>query len=419
MKSTDISNNTLAASRVAWGDLAQAGKDWSPAQRRHLAGQAGLLLHTLWVGREDLLRLPPARWSIQPGPAGTARLWPDDRSRQTLPLRLTSAQVIEVLALWLTASTGLASRREQVAFARAFFQNEAMDRHAFRYALAQVAQAARHDAASLTRALYREHFQQRRQEGALAGWSIDPRQSLAQLQADILRIEQAPDTVWVKRRLPTRLFLATLYGRTVVIKRHDLRTRWEHVRYLLRASRARRSCAAAQTLRDLGLPTPEPLAYLEVSRSCSYIVTAWIPHVQTIRAWVRQQHKDWTASDWSRARRELLELYVTPYTHGFYHDDTKALNILIDTAAAPGRRLWWIDVEGVIPGARLSRYRVLRNLAQLNGSLRSWVPESERLAFLRGVGWFFPWLHHPRIATRLRAWTRRRLLREVKRLCGP
>ena len=42
----------------------------------------------------------------------------------------------------------------------------------------------------------------------------------------------------------------------------------------------------------------------------------------------------------------------------------------------------------------------------------------ERLAFLHGVGWHFPWLHESRVAERLRAWTRRRLLREVRRECG-
>jgi hypothetical protein len=127
----------------------------------------------------------------------------------------------------------------------------------------------------------------------------------------------------------------------------------------------------------------------------------------------------WSDADWSALRRELLDFYLTPYSAAFYHDDTKALNILLDPAAPPGQRLWWIDVEGVIAGGRLTRYRMLRNLAQLNGSLRSWVPERERLAFLRGVAWHFPWLHEPRVAERLRAWTRRRLLREVQRICGP
>lgn len=420
MKSTDISSEhaRTAPTPLDWAALRRVWPAWTPAQRRHLARQAGRRLHTLWAGRDDLARLPPARWHFLLAPGGAPDLQPPDHLRHALPIRLSVHHVCEALALWHSATCDLASRREQVAFARAFFQNEMLDRHAWRHALATITDLARQDAAHLARTLYRQHFQQRRVEGDLAGWVHAEGWSLADLRDQIIRAEQDPATVWIKRRLPTRLFLASLLGRTVVVKRHDVRTDWERLRYRFRASRARRSCAAGLTVRDLGLPTPEPLAYLEVSRTCSYIVHEWLPNVISVRAWVRQHYRHWSAADWATARRELLHFYVTPYTRGFYHDDTKALNLLLDPAGPPGQRLWWIDVEGVIPGGRLTRYRVLRNLAQLNGSLRSWVPESERLAFLRGVAWHFPWLHEPRVVERLRAWTRRRLLREVRRECG-
>lgn len=421
MKSTDISMAAPSPAPAAldWAGVRQAWPTWTPARRLLLARQAGRLLHTLWMGRDDLVLLTPSRWTVAWSPEGQPVLQPPSHLRKTLTSPLSIQQVTEVLALWQTATTGMTGRREQAAFVRAFFQHEVHDRHTLRYAMSRIAQSAREDTASLARSLYREHFRQRRREGELAGWSSEPGQTLADLRKQIQRAEQDPATVWIKRRLPTRLFRATLFGREVVVKRHDLRTDWERLRYRFRASRARRSCAASLTVRDLGLPTPQPLAYLEVSRACSYIVTEWLPHVHSVRAWVRRHHRDWTGLDWARWRRELLEFYVTPYTRGFYHDDTKALNILIDPAATPGQRLWWIDVEGVIPGAWLTRYRVLRNLAQLNGSLRSWVPEEQRLAFLRDLGWYFPWLHEPRIANQLRAWTRRRLMREVARLCGP
>ncbi len=420
MKSTDISNSLRTPPLdPGEGKEATSWSSWPARIRLNLARQAGRQLHSLWLERADLVRLPPARWTVSCPTEGAPQIQPPTHLLHTLPLRLTSGQVTDVLASWLNASAGLAHQREQVAFARAFFQHETMDRHAFRHALRQVATVARREAGLLAQALYREHFQQRRREGELAGWSSDSGQSLAALRDQILRVEKHPDTIWIKRRLPTRLFLAEMFGRPVVIKRHDLRTDWERLRYWFRASRARRSCAASQTLRDLGLPTPEPLAYLEVSRTCSYIVTEYLPRVLSIRAWIRSRHRTWNDTDWARLRRELLAFYVTPYERGFYHDDTKALNILVDLQREPGQRFWWIDVEGVIPGARLTRYRVLRNLAQLNGSLRAWVPEAERLAFLHGVAWYFPWLHRPRVADDLRLWTHRRLLREVRRQCGP
>ncbi len=422
MKSTDISTVTTAATPVPldWAALRLAWPGWPAPRRLQLARQAGCLLHTLWAGRDDLARLPPARWTVVLDAQGGPVLHAPLHLRHTLPLRLTAQQVLEVLALWLTATTGLVHRREQVAFARAFFQHEVMDRNAFRHALAGVARAARKDASFLARTLYREHFRQRRREGDLAGWACEAGLSLAELRDQIYRAEQDPATVWIKRRLPTRLFRTRLFGREVVVKRHDVRTNWERLRYRLRASRARRACAAALTLRDLGLPTPPPLAYLEISRTCSYMVNEWLPGVHSVRAWVRQHRRVWLEAEWTRWRRELFDFYLTPYTRGFYHDDTKALNVLLDPAGPPGHRLWWIDVEGVVPGAHLTRYRILRNLAQLNGSLRSWVPEGQRLAFLHALGWYFPWLHDPRVAERLRVWTRRRLQREVDGVvCGP
>lgn len=421
MKSTDISNvsEPPALASLNGEELLRRWPTFSPAERRHLARQAGRLLHTLWAGRDDLNRLPLSRWSVR-WVAGQPPAWiPPESIRLSLPIRLTPSEVCAVLADWLRAASSTVSRRDSLIFARAFFQHEVMDRQAYRHALNEIIRQARRAADEQARLLYGQHFQARRREGALAGWTRDPALSLAGLRDQILQAEQDPNTRWIKRRLPTRLFLATLDGRAVIIKRHDLRTRWEHLRYWVRASRARRSCAASLTVRDLGLPTPEPLAYLEVSRACSYIVHAWLPQVVSVRAWVRRNHQHWSADEWRAVRRELLNFYVTPYQAGFYHDDTKALNILLDPAAPPGRRMWWIDVEGVVAGGRLTRYRILRNLAQLNGSLRSWVPETERLAFLRGVAWYFPWLHEPRIAERLRAWTRRRLQREVERICGP
>lgn len=402
-----------------WAGLCAVVPSWTWQQRRRLARELGRRLHTLWAGRDDLDRLPPARWRFSLAPDGMPGVYPPEHLRHSLPLRLTAAQVCEVLARWLAASTGMAGRREQMAFARGFFQNEILDRHAWRHALATIARLARLAYGALARDLYHAHFHLRRQEAGLAGWTTDPGLTLAGLRQLIEGAEQDPATRWLKRRPPTRLFLARLGDRTVVVKRHDLRTGWERLRYCFRASRARRSFAAGMTVRDLGLPTPEPLAWLEVSPSCSYVVHEWLPQVVTVRAWVRRHGRAWSAADWTRWRRELLEFFVTPYTRGFYHDDTKALNILLDPDGPAGRRWWWIDVEGVIPGARLTRYRVLRNLAQLNGSLRSWVPDDQRLAFLRGVAWYFPWLHHPRVARRLQAWTHRRLMREVNRICGP
>ena len=102
-----------------------------------------------------------------------------------------------------------------------------------------------------------------------------------------------------------------------------------------------------------------------------------------------------------------------------YHADTKTLNMLATQDEAGAYRLWWIDLDAARPGHIASRREILRNLVQLNGSVRSWIPEEDRLAFLRDLAWDYPWLRHRDVPGRLRAWTERRLRKEILTRCGP
>jgi hypothetical protein len=191
-----------------------------------------------------------------------------------------------------------------------------------------------------------------------------------------------------------------------------------------RPSRARMAWAAGRTLADLGVSCVEVVGFVER-------LTAWAPYESclvmraisdaiTLREWVRRHHRCLDARDWSELRERLCRHWLRLGEVGIYHDDTKALNVLTSCAAKPlPDRFIWIDLESVRPGYRPGRRGVIRNLVQLNGSLRKWVPDIERRRFLEQAAAAYPWLLEPWVEWSIRRWTRRRLLNEVRTRCGP
>jgi serine/threonine protein kinase len=74
------------------------------------------------------------------------------------------------------------------------------------------------------------------------------------------------------------------------------------------------------------------------------------------------------------ARRDLLRdlalFFRRIHSLGIYHGDTKATNILVGSGRAGRRALYLTDLDFVRTKLRLQRRNVLRNMAQLNGSIR-------------------------------------------------
>ncbi|MCO5045249.1 MAG: hypothetical protein J5I99_02695 [Verrucomicrobia bacterium] len=192
---------------------------------------------------------------------------------------------------------------------------------------------------------------------------------------------------------------------------------------LFRPSRARRAFAATQAARAQGIPLAEALGYVEyttgIAPFTSCLIMRFIPNATTLHHWMRRNHRHLTPEQWTLWRKRLLDFWLNLERSGIYHDDTKTLNILIQTPPDAPTQLWWIDPESVHPGRRPSRRQLLRNLVQLNGSLRSWVPDEQRLLFLQEVAQIHPWLRVPAVEQKIRDWTRQRLLNEIKTRCGP
>lgn len=253
-------------------------------------------------------------------------------------------------------------------------------------------------------------------------WQADSAVTAEALERAVSAAEASPTRV-LKNDGRIQVIRAKLLGRDALIKRYDLPRLVDRIKYLPRASRARRAWAAAQTLIRLGIPTPEPLGFLEIRAGPvavrSYFITVFLSDARSASKWIKPWFARQPASVREAFRKHLLETLLDLYRKGVYHADTKAANLLVRAPEDPFRRaFFWIDLECVKFGVRPSRHRIVRNLVQLNGSLGSKVSEEDRMAFLRDMAGVYPWLMKPRIARRIRAWTRRRLLKELRLWCG-
>ena len=269
--------------------------------------------------------------------------------------------------------------------------------------------------APLAKYLYRKALKYWQIDGlwkglVVEGWSI----SLSQLASDIDRALASDTCKTLKISNQGGVYATTLNAQPVVIKvfhaKPKLKDRW-------RASRAKKSWAAAVSMQGLELNTPKPLAYLE-SQDKSYFITEAIPGAQSARAWVKpllhRQSKDFQ----DNLRGQVLESFINLYESGLYHGDTKLGNLLVTAPTDPlARRFYWIDLDSVIP-TKPSARQIMRNLIQLNGSLGRGLSPAQRRAFLKDLAILYPWVNSTRTWAHIEKITRQRLNRELHRICG-
>ena len=297
---------------------------------------------------------------------------------------------------------------------------EGIDRETMRYAARRVSDRVTYSLLEESRRLYREHLYQ--------SWTCRwrPNSSLPQekLLEALAQAEQNAQTHLIKSSPTIRVMRADVLGQDVLIKRYDLNGRLDRIKYRWRASRARRAWAAAVTMRELGLPTPEPLGFLEVKEGrtvvTSYFVTRFLPDAVTTYRWLKVNYRRQN-EEWKRGfRTDLLHAILALHEAGIYHADTKLPNLLVRCAGDRSKReFYWTDLECVTAGLKPTRRQIVRNLVQMNGSMRYWVPETDRMKFLHALARTYPWVTGPDIVQKIRRRTRRRLLREVRRHTPP
>lgn len=240
------------------------------------------------------------------------------------------------------------------------------------------------------------------------------------LRAELDRVASLAGIRIIKSTHRSRIFRANMFGRDTLVKQYLLAGFGMRLKYLFRRSRGRRAWAAARTLQQLGLPTPEPFGFLEQrgpgQPHASFYFSAFLEDAKEARAWLRPRFHQQPPERRAAIRGEVLRLLLDLYNHRIYHADTKTRNLLLRAPEDDRTRTWfWIDLECLRFGSVPSRRHILRNLIQLNGSLGSKVPEEDRLAFLEDMARVYPWLEHPGIEHTIRRRTRVRLERELRR----
>ena len=259
--------------------------------------------------------------------------------------------------------------------------------------------------------------------GRVRGWLAPgvagrlPAGSAAELLELVLRLEPA---AWL-RRVPGRETFPWPGRGELVVKRFrggEPRDAWhELLARRQRRSPARREAETLAELRELGLPVPRPLAWVEEppprlprrGRARSAVLLEHVPHGETLRQRLaRAPHE---ARRWGEA---LSELVARLHAAGWAHRDLYLQHLVLAREAAPAAgALTLLDLgrarRVAAPGARGGTRWLVKDLAALLHSTPAAVGAPQRLRFLAR------WLERTGRGTgraARRAWARRVLAKE-------
>ena len=411
----DVASNTLPTADL-WPDLAAFWRSLPAPERRLRLKALARGARAAWLEKLDLRDVPLSAWALHADATEgwSARLPPGLTSSLNRPLPPSGLR--RALADWLNETRDVVRPTEQYRFLRHFLLE--LDAEAVRYQARTIAQLADEDRRKDVSDSYGEYVGDAAPlpRDVILGMGPDrvPRRP-EDLLADIEAAARAPSATVIKAGRSISVTRASLWGREVIVKRFEIAPGWPSWRYRGRPSRARRAWAAGRLLQSRGIATPEPLGYVEVRRGgtpvVSYAVAEFVAGADTAFRWIRRRYRGLSEGQRAGVARELRAALLALYDAGIYHGDTKLTNVLICERDA-GRQWLWTDLECLDAGRRLTRRRLLRNLIQLNGSLRHWVPEGERRAFLAALALRYPWLAKPAVAARIATRSRTRLQRE-------
>jgi len=166
---------------------------------------------------------------------------------------------------------------------------------------------------------------------------------------------------------------------------------------IFRPTKAIRSWSQGHGLYERGLPTPRPLAVFHRRRGIldceGYLLTEKIENAVDLHGFLDHlQGLDAAAARRLLRRRiDLLGRWIRLlHKHQLSHRDLKAANLLLtgpdcQPHANGEPRFWFIDLVGLTRHRKLSRYRVVQNLARLNASFHAHaaITRTDRVRFLR------------------------------------
>jgi lipopolysaccharide kinase (Kdo/WaaP) family protein len=262
----------------------------------------------------------------------------------------------------------------------------------------------------------RQFYRLQERHGTARGVCELPRELLQALLVDPDRPFYSPAAKLLKDGRTTTVaeFDLLLDGRPqrVIFKRFNVTRRTDPWIHCVRRSPALRSWINGHVLLDRYLPTARPLALIErrrhaLVREC-YLLTEKLPYTKDLRRHVDELFTGpadaapgMGVANLRRLRALVVSVAVlirTMHDRQIDDRDLKAANICVQigpTASAVDRstdlpfrgspKLYLIDLVGVTPRRRLSRRRMIQNLARLHASFHAdpRITRTDKLRFLR------------------------------------
>jgi len=219
----------------------------------------------------------------------------------------------------------------------------------------------------------------------------------------------------INERENIRVYRMEIFGKDTLVKMF----RSLHFYDRFRVSKGRHSWAIAKTMEAMNLNTPNPYGFLELSNGDSFYFCAYESTQQDARSWIKPWLHQKSPELKNAIHQDLLTEFTRIYQTGIYHSDTKASNMLIAHPEDNERRSFlWVDIESVCIPLILNTHKVRKNLIQLNGSIGRKISRNERVDFLEDVAKEFPLLSSNRNLRKIEHETRKRLKRELLKICG-
>lgn len=173
----------------------------------------------------------------------------------------------------------------------------------------------------------------------------------------------------LKKGNTATVFRSKLAGEKVVLKRYNIKN-WQHfLSRCLRSSRARNSWLQANLLEYLGIPTAQPLGFVEKRifglRHTAYFMCRHIPG----RTLLELKDKELQTPE---ILQQIQHLFSQLRRHKISHGDLKATNFIVD----PSGKLWLIDLDAMQQASE-------KNFAALHQAdqqrfLRNWSTDKHR-----------------------------------------
>lgn len=139
----------------------------------------------------------------------------------------------------------------------------------------------------------------------------------------------------------------------------------------LRQSKARRSYENALRLLELGINTPQPIAYIEVKEGCrltrSYYMSRQMDQLETVRNWDRFPFKDRLLDEMSIFMKQLIDKQI-------YHRDFSPGNILFERDPDGSFKFYLVDLNrmefGVTDRSKMMRmFKAITTIPEQNREL--------------------------------------------------